>query len=288
MKIHLFFCKALLILLFFITSSTWSDEPEAKSHTTLSILLDEVSYTEPEAIEIIKHKYLEFIKYADGRTIEESLTFGDELIEIGEIIGMVTLAEVVHGIFFCLIATHINFDFFINPEPSSIAQMSMNSYPFIFQLASPTLFSMLWGTMVNFWLGVTVGIPSVITARSGSDSVKTTWKDLLYPTEKLQGAKLLITVTSGSLTYLKSRNSWNSVKRMFLKYYLLSFLEYIAIPAIAYYSRTEETIIVKSQCISFTADVLELFKKNPENTHIQELVRFHLNSPFGNCGYEKP
>ena len=240
-------------------------------------------YVDPEAIVSIQNKYHAFIEFSDKKRGEEQQTTGDELIEIGKIIGMGVVAAILYGVIHDLITTQINFAYFSDLYLTHHGAHTLRYFPFVYNSESRVLYALLWGTIATWWVGLPIGGLSALSARISSDAPKMDWHDLVYPVATMLGTNLAIALVSGGLTYLASGSSFQTVAAMHNSSYLFGIIGGILLPLYIYSSRLNESSVAQKQCVGFTKDIMELFNEHPENTEIQALVKFHLNSPYGNC-----
>ncbi|KEI70948.1 hypothetical protein [Endozoicomonas elysicola] len=275
--------KALSASLLIFLSAGWSDENRVQTAAPLSSLLDQAMYIDPETIISIQDKYHEFIEFSDQKRGEEQMTTGDELLEIGKIIGMGVIAAILYGVIHDLITTQINFAYFSDLYLTHHGVVTRDFFPLVYNSESRILYSLLWGTIATWWIGLPIGGLSALSARLDARALKMTWHDLVYPVATMMGTNLAIALLAGGLTYLISGSSFLTVASMHNSSYLFGIIGGIILPIYIYASRPPETSTIKKQCAGFTEDILILFKDHPDSSEIQALVKSHLNSPYGNC-----
>ncbi|WP_067586976.1 hypothetical protein [Endozoicomonas ascidiicola] len=250
---------------------------------SLSHLLDNVSYIDPETIENLILKDQDFILYSDLKFQEQSLTWGDELIEIGKITGMGVLAATSYGIIHDLITTQIHFGYFSDLNLTHHGLVTLKHFPWVYHSESRILYALLWGTISTWWVGLPLGGLSAIAARIDPKSIKYTWHDLVKPISVLIAANLGAALMTGVMTYATTGDRFSAVAAMHNSSYLAGAAGGLLLPFYIYFSRPGFTGTLQSQCMHMTDTLLKLFKDNPDNPDILALIRFLLNSSNGNC-----
>lgn len=287
-KILSYILKILFSSFLITLSAGWADESKTPTSDSLSYYLEQAMYVDPEAIADIQNRYRTFIKLFDKKRSEERQTTGDELIEIGKIIGMGVVAAILYGVIHDLITTQIDFSYFSNLYFTHHGVYTARHFPFVYNSESRVLYALLWGTIATWWVGLPIGGLSALSARISSNAPKNApkmdWRDFVYPVAILLGANLAIALATGGATYLTSGgNSLDTVAAMHNSSYLFGILGGVLLPQYVYSSRLKETSTALKQCACFTKDVMRLFNEHPKNTKIQDLIKLHMNSPYGNC-----
>ncbi|USE35098.1 hypothetical protein [Endozoicomonas sp. SCSIO W0465] len=272
-------CASFVVLL----SAGWSDESKAQDSASLAQLIDKAMYVDPETLASMQNHYQAFIAFSDKKRGESAFTTGDELIEIGKIVGMGVIAAILYGVIHDLITTQINFAYFSDLNLTHHGAYTLRYFPSVYHSESRVLYALLWGTIATWWVGLPIGGLSALSARISSDAPKMTWHDLVYPVATMLGTNLAVALVTGGLTYLVSGSTFWTVAYMHNSSYLSGIIGGIILPLYIYSSRLGETSIVQKQCADFTQDLMRLFNEHPENSDIQALIKFHLNSPYSNC-----
>lgn len=281
MKCSMCSLKWLMILLSVMILAGRADEPDGQ-HASMAYLLDKAEHIDPQRIESIKNDYHEFIAHFDQNSWDKLHRMGSELIELGKIIGMGVVAAISYGIINDLISTHINFDYFKDLHLTHHGRVTLARYPFVYDSQSRILYSLLWGTIATWWLGLPIGVLSAAAARLGSSTEKRTWHDLVNATLVMMGGTLAGSLLSAGMSYLVFRSSFFAVAAMHNSAYLLALISGLTLPLVIWDTRPiVKTSSLEQKCDKFSQELVYLFNLYPDHPEVQALVELLMNSPYG-------
>lgn len=155
----------------------------------------------------------EFMKYSKRKKYDQIMPIYEDLFEASKIVGMSVAAAVIFGITHDLITSHINFDYFAS-DRTHHGPVTREHFPSVYESKSPILYSLLWGTIATWWVGLASGTIVAASARIGSAGIKLRWDELIVPTSIVLGGTLATSLIAGGLTYLATSDSFTTVAVM--------------------------------------------------------------------------
>ena len=111
------------------------------------------------------------------------------------IVFLAVLACVTYGIIHDQITARICVEYFTIGHPRIIAS------------EDPMTLGVVWGIIATWWVGVLLGVPLAIVARTGSRP-KRSAASLIRPVVILQGACASLAMLAGAFGYLAASNGW--------------------------------------------------------------------------------
>lgn len=115
-------------------------------------------------------------------------------MQFAPIVLLSVLAAIGYGIVHDQITTRVCIEYFTIAHPRLI------------ESTSPTVLGLFWGVVATWWVGVLLGIPLAIAARSGGWP-RLTWRNLQRPILTLLLVMACCAALAGIATWLSTRNN---------------------------------------------------------------------------------
>ncbi len=145
-----------------------------------------------------------YIEYIAERSYSAGLdAFGEDMLESLKIIAMTTVGAVAYGIAMDCVTANICIEYFSTDfHYANLAQMAPGLNDFLFEAQSPYLYALTWGSIASWWVGLPLGIPLSLSARSKLGSLKDDWRASLPKLGIALGATFALSMFSGLNFYL--------------------------------------------------------------------------------------
>ncbi len=194
MQFHISIIFITVTLLLAAPHKTFAESlrPYAKALSTLESV-------NMELLDNLKRECPRYVAYI-GQLEDESgaRTALRETMETGKILAMTTLSAIVYGIVMDSITASICIEYFSTGfHYDNLGAMAPALNDALYSAQIPFLYALTWGSIATWWVGLPLGLPLSLAARSPMRSEKSGWVKALPKVGLALGLTLVISLLDG-------------------------------------------------------------------------------------------
>lgn len=283
------FCLFLILSTLVWAGSGFSEEvaknQAEQTRETLDSILKELESDFPNFVHNSRKGYRNFLKYERERAADKELNPGWDVVEVLKILGLGVVAAVIYGMAHDLATSKMDLAYFAGNQNhftnvTHHGHVTKQLAPEVYYSNSPVLYSLFWGTLATFWVGLPLGGLVGIAARAGDAGKKQSALEVMKPLSIMLAASFGVAMGASALTYLISGSPFLAAGAAHNASYIAGILGGLGLMGYVVHKRFNEPDRVQQQKKEFISQTASLFKKNPRHPGVRKLVVFLLGLPL--------